>query len=99
VPRAHGGVPVTVHVAVGTDTVHMHPSCDGAALGAATHRDFRRLASWSRAWTAASTSTSAPRCCSRVFLKAVAIVHNANGGKRVSITTGNLDFLKHYRPG
>src|SRR5438034_199915 len=38
------GVPVTVHVAVGTDTVHMHPACDGAAVGAATHTDFRRLA-------------------------------------------------------
>jgi hypothetical protein len=33
-----------------------------------------------------------------VFLKAVAVVHNANGGKRLSIVTGNLDFLRHYRP-
>jgi len=37
-------VPCTVHVALGTDIVHMHPCCDGAAIGAATHRDFRLLA-------------------------------------------------------
>jgi len=93
------GVPVTVHVAVGTDTVHMHPACDGAALGAATHGDFRRLASLVEGMDGGVyLNVGSAVLLPEVFLKAVAVVHNANGGKRVSITTGNLDFLKHYRP-
>lgn len=93
------GVPVTVHVAVGTDTVHMHPSCDGAALGTATHGDFRRLATLvERMDGGVYLNVGSAVLLPEVFLKAVAIVHNANGGRRVSITTGNLDFLKHYRP-
>src|SRR5512137_1586815 len=35
------GIPVTVHVALGTDIVHMHPSASGAALGEGSLRDFR----------------------------------------------------------
>jgi hypothetical protein len=76
------GVPVTVHVAVGTDTVHMHPSCDGAALGAATHADFRRLASLvERMDGGVYLNVGSAVLLPEVFLKAVAIVHNANGGR------------------
>jgi hypothetical protein len=93
------GVPVTVHVAVGTDTVHMHPACDGAALGAATHVDFRRLASLVEGMDGgAYVNVGSAVLLPEVFMKAVAIVHNAERGKRVRITTGNLDFLRHYRP-
>lgn len=46
-------VPVTVHVAVGTDTPHTHPAADGAAIGAATHQDFRCSAIWCAGWTMA----------------------------------------------
>jgi hypothetical protein len=93
------GVPVTVHVAVGTDTVHMHPACDGAALGAATHGDFLRLATVvdgmdGGVWLNVGSAVLLPE----VFLKAVAVVHNARPGRRVRMTTANLDFLKHYRP-
>jgi hypothetical protein len=93
------GVPVTVHVAIGTDTVHMHPACDGAALGAATHGDFRRLATLvDGADGGVYVNVGSAVVLPEVFLKAVAVVHNAGGGRRVRLTTGNLDFLRHYRP-
>jgi hypothetical protein len=92
-------IPVTVHVAIGTDTVHMHPGCDGATLGAATHVDFRRLASLVEGMDGgAYVNVGSAVLLPEVFLKAVALVHNANPGRRVRLTTGNLDFLKHYRP-
>lgn len=93
------GVPVTVHVAVGTDTVHMHPACRGADLGAATHGDFLRLASLvERMDGGVYVNLGSAVVLPEVFLKAVAIVHNAAPERRVRITTGNLDMLKHYRP-
>lgn len=93
------GVPVTVHVAVGTDTVHMHPACRGADVGAATHVDFRRLATLvdgldGGVYVNVGSAVLLPE----VFMKAVTVVHNATPGRRVRITTGNLDFLQHYRP-
>lgn len=100
-------VPVTVHVALGTDTVHMHPACDGATLGAASHGDFLRLASLvERMDGGVYVNIGSAVLLPEVFLKAVALVHNAKAaeagrtgdGARVRITTANLDFLKHYRP-
>ena len=92
-------IPVTVHVAIGTDTVHMHPACDGAAVGAATHTDFRRLATLIEGMDGgAYLNVGSAVLLPEVFLKAVALVHNANPGQRVRLLTGNLDFLKHYRP-
>jgi hypothetical protein len=96
---AQAGVPVTVHVAIGTDTVHMHPACDGAAVGAATHVDFRRLATLVEGLDGGVyLNLGSAVVLPEVFLKAVAIVHNAGAGRRVRVTTGNLDFLRHYRP-
>jgi hypothetical protein len=93
------GVPVTVHVAIGTDTVHMHPRCDGAALGAATHADFRVLCSLVEGLDGgAYVNVGSAVLLPETFMKAVAVVHNASPGRRVRITTGNLDFLRHYRP-
>jgi hypothetical protein len=93
------GVPATVHVAIGTDTVHMHPACDGAALGAATHFDFRRLATMVEGLDGGCyLNLGSAVVLPEVFLKAVAIVHNAGRGRRVRVTTGNVDFLRHYRP-
>jgi hypothetical protein len=93
------GVPVTVHVAVGTDTVHMHPACDGAAVGASTHADFLRLATLVEGMDGGVyVNVGSAVLLPEVFLKAVAIVHNATPSRRVRITTGNLDFLRHYRP-
>ena len=93
------GVPVTVHVAIGTDTVHMHPACDGATLGAATHLDFRRLATLVEGMDGGVyVNVGSAVLLPEVFLKAVAVVHNADPSRRVRLTTGNLDFLRHYRP-
>ncbi len=93
------GVPVTVHVAIGTDTVHMHPACDGAAVGAATHLDFRRLATLVDGMDGGVyVNVGSAVLLPEVFMKAVTVVHNAQPGRRVRISTGNLDFLKHYRP-
>jgi len=98
------GVPVTVHVGVGTDTVHMHPACDGAALGAASHRDFLRLVALVEdldggVYLNVGSAVVLPE----VFLKAVAMAHNARHAESpdaepLAITTGNLDMLRHYRP-
>jgi hypothetical protein len=96
---ASRGIPVTVHVALGTDTVHMHPACRGADVGAATHGDFLRLASLvERMDGGVYVNLGSAVVLPEVFLKAVAVVHNAEPTKRVRITTGNLDMLKHYRP-
>ena len=96
---AQHGVPVTVHVAVGTDTVHMHPACRGADLGAATHGDFLRLASLvERLDGGVYVNVGSAVVLPEVFLKAVALVHNVDPARRVRLTTGNLDMLRHYRP-
>lgn len=92
-------MPVTVHVALGTDTVHMHPACDGAAVGATSHRDFRLLCTLVEGLDGgAYVNVGSAVLLPEVFMKAVAVVHNANPDRRVAITTGNLDFLRHYRP-
>jgi hypothetical protein len=99
---AANDIPVTVHVAIGTDTVHMHPACDGAALGEATHRDFLRLVTLVEGLDrGVYVNVGSAVVLPEVFLKAVAMAHNASAnegaGKRLRITTGNLDMLRHYR--
>ena len=91
--------PVTVHVAIGTDTPHTHPSADPGAIGRATHRDFRlfcRLVSQLDAGGVYLNLGSAV-VMPEVFLKAVSVVRNL-GGRLGNFTTVNLDFLQHYRP-
>lgn len=92
-------VPVTVHVAVGTDTPHTHPAVNAAALGSATHHDFRLFCTLAAAlndggvYINAGSSVVMPE----VFLKAVSCVRNL-GHELGDFTTVNLDFLQHYRP-
>jgi len=91
--------PVTVHVAIGTDTPHMHPAVDPAALGSASHRDFRLLCSLvtgihnGGVYLNVGSAVVLPE----VFLKAVSAVRNL-GHPLAGFTTVNLDFLQHYRP-
>jgi hypothetical protein len=92
-------LPCTVHVALGTDIVHMHPSCDGAAVGEGTHRDFRLLAAVvadlddGGVYLNVGSAVLLPE----VFLKALALARNL--GYRVQgFVTANLDFIQHYRP-
>jgi hypothetical protein len=91
--------PVTVHVAIGTDTPHTHPAADPAAIGCAAHRDFRlfcRLVSQLDSGGVYLNLGSAV-VMPEVFLKAVSVVRNL-GGPLADFTTVNLDFFQHYRP-
>jgi hypothetical protein len=91
--------PVTVHVAVGTDTPHMHPAADAAAIGSATHRDFRLLCSLVAGLHDGGVylNVGSAVVLPEVFLKAVSAVRNL-GHPLADFTTVNLDFLQPYRP-
>jgi len=92
-------IPVTVHLAIGTDIPHMHPSVDGAALGAATHHDFRLFCALVRKMHPGGVylNWGSAVILPEVFLKAVSVVRNL-GVRLAPITTANFDFLQHYRP-
>lgn len=92
-------VPVTVHVAVGTDTPHTHPAADAAAIGEASHRDFRLLCSLARGLDRGGVylNVGSAVVLPEVFLKTVSVVRNL-GYPLAEFTTVNLDFLQHYRP-
>jgi deoxyhypusine synthase len=92
------GVPVTVHVAVGTDIHHMHPEADGAALGATSYRDFETLAALvARLEGGVVFNVGSAVILPEVFLKALALARNL--GHRVDrFTAVNLDFVRQYRP-
>lgn len=92
-------VPVTVHVAIGTDTPHTHPQVDAASLGAATHRDFRLFCSLLREMNDGGVYVNAGSAVvmPEVFLKAISVVRNM-GHPLAGFTTVNFDFLQHYRP-
>jgi hypothetical protein len=92
------GIPVTSHIAIGTDIIHMHPTADGKALGDCSLRDFRTLTS-----VVASIDRGiylnfgSAVVLPEVFLKAVSLARNLGHPIR-NLTTVNLDFLQHYRP-
>jgi hypothetical protein len=91
-------LPATVHVAIGTDTIHQHPRCDGAALGAATLRDFRVFAATlAEARGASVLNFGSAVLLPEVFLKALAVARNL-GADLSDLTTVNFDQLQHYRP-
>jgi hypothetical protein len=92
-------MPVTVHVAVGTDTPHTHPDADGEAIGGASHRDFRLLSSLVAEMNDGGVyiNTGSAVMLPEVFLKVVSVVRNL-GRPLAGFTTANLDFLQHYRP-
>ena len=92
-------VPVTVHVAVGTDTPHTHPAAEGAAIGAATHQDFKLFCSIVRELDSGGVylNVGSAVLLPEVFLKAVSVVRNL-GYPLGNFTTVNFDFLQHYRP-
>jgi len=91
-------VPLTVHVAVGTDIIHLHPSVDPEALGATTHRDFRLFAALvSELDHGVFINLGSAVIIPEVFLKALTLARNL-GHKASPLTTVNLDFVQHYRP-
>jgi len=93
-------IPVTVHTAVGAEIIHQHPTADGAAMGATSHRDFLRLAgslpdidqggvvmNW-------GSAVIMPE----VFLKALTVARNLGGGKPTHFLAADFDMQRHYRP-
>ena len=91
-------VPVTVHVAIGTDIVHMHPAASGAAIGATSLRDFQYFtSSVARLAGGVFLNCGSAVVLPEVFLKAVALVRN-QGIALEPLTTVSLDFIRQYRP-
>ena len=92
-------IPVTVHLAIGTDIPHMHPAAEGAALGYATHRDFRLFCALAEQMHPGGVylNWGSAVLLPEVFLKAVSVVRNLGVPLR-PITTANFDFIQHYRP-
>jgi hypothetical protein len=95
----HARVPFTAHVAIGTDIAHFHPQADGAALGAATHTDFRLLSELVRRLSGGGVylNVGSAVILPEVFLKCVTLVRNL-GHPLEDFTTANFDFIQSYRP-
>ena len=92
------GVPLTVHVAIGTDIIHMHPDASGAALGDVSLRDFRYFTSCvARLDGGVYLNCGSAVVLPEVFLKAVSLARN-KGVPLNGLTTVNIDFLRMYRP-
>jgi len=93
------GLPATVHVAFGTDVVHMHPACDPAAVGRTTHRDFRLFAAQVARLGGGGVylNVGSAVLLPEVFLKAVTLARNL-GHDLSDFATANLDFIQSYRP-
>src|ERR1700688_3371529 len=92
-------VPVTVHLAIGTDIPHMHRTADGASLGSASHLDFRLFCSLVQQMHPGGIylNWGSAVLLPEVFLKAVSVARNLGVPLR-PITTANFDFIQHYRP-
>ena len=91
-------VPITVHVALGTDIIHMHPAASGAAIGETSLRDFRYFtASVAKLDGGVYVNCGSAVVLPEVFLKAVALARN-RGVALHDLTTVNIDFLRMYRP-
>jgi hypothetical protein len=91
-------IPVTIHLAIGTDIPHMHRTAEGAALGAASLHDFRLFCALVQEMGAGGVylNWGSAVLLPEVFLKAVSVVRNL-GVPLSSITTANFDFIQHYR--
>ena len=90
-------IPVTVHVAIGTDIIHMHPSASGAAIGEGSLRDFRYFVSnVARLERGVFLNCGSAVVLPEAFLKAVALARN-HGIALGGLTTVNLDFIRQYR--
>lgn len=92
-------IPVTVHLAIGTDITHLHPEASGSSLGEASMTDFRLLCSLvGELEGGVYLNVGSAVVLPEVFLKAVSVARNL-GAKLDVFTTANLDFIQHYRPG
>jgi hypothetical protein len=91
--------PFTAHVTIGGDIAHFHPNSDGAALGAASHTDFRLLAEMVRRMDGGGVYLNIGSAVTlpEIFLKCVTLVRNL-GHELKDVTTANFDFIQSYRP-
>lgn len=92
-------IPFTAHLAIGADIGHFHASCDGAALGATSHTDFKLFCSIVRELDGGGVylNLGSAVILPEIFLKAVTVVRNL-GYPLTDFTTANFDFIQHYRP-
>lgn len=96
----HRSIPVTVHVAFGTDIVHMHPNVNGAHIGKATELDFRRIAALFGQFGGGGVhvNIASTVVLPEVFVKAMTIANNLNGTPITDFMTAHFDHLSEYRP-
>ncbi|MBN1297974.1 hypothetical protein JXA80_14445 [bacterium] len=94
------GIPITVHVAIGTDIIHMHPDMDGCATGQASFTDFRRFVTTLRRFKNGGVhlNIGSTVVLPEVFVKALTAANNLNGVPAGGFTTVNIDHLSEYRP-
>lgn len=93
------GIAFTVHAALGAEIIHQHPAADGAAIGATSMRDFRRLAAHlERLEGGVVLNLGSAVIMPEVFLKALTICRNVNAGRPRAFTTADFDMIRHYRP-
>jgi len=94
------GVPITVHAAIGAEIIHQHPAADGAAIGATSHRDFRRLAGSIPDLHQGGVvlNLGSAVLMPEVFLKALTIARNLGNGRPTHFTAADFDMQRHYRP-
>ncbi len=91
-------IPVTVHIAIGTDIIHQHPTTDGSVLGEATYLDFQKFASVvAQLQGGIALNIGSAVIMPEVFLKALTIARNL-GHTVEDFTTANFDMIRHYRP-
>ena len=93
-------LPVTVHAAIGAEIVHQHPTADGAAIGATSHRDFRRLAGSlpTLHQGGAVLNLGSAVVLPEVFLKALTVARNLEQGRPTHFLAADFDMQRHYRP-
>jgi hypothetical protein len=93
-------VPVTVHAAIGAEIIHQHPAADGGAVGATSHRDFRRLAASipDLDHGGAVLNWGSAVMMPEVFLKALTIARNLGGGSPTHFVAADFDMQRQYRP-
>lgn len=93
-------VPVTVHAAIGAEIIHQHPSADGAAIGATSHRDFRRLAASIPDLHQGGVvlNCGSAVLMPEIFLKALSIARNLHQGRPTHFAAADFDMQRHYRP-
>lgn len=92
-------VVATVHVALGTDIIHMHPSASGEAIGGASMTDFRRFCNVvAHLEGGVYMNVGSAVILPEVFLKALTLARNL-GSRVADFTAADLDFIRHYRPG